>query len=78
MMIYIEGLKKKNPSPTPPHKREGLNLPHPQRSHLAKALPRVLSPLVGEMAVARGGLFLAGQRHRRQPVAKHVVIEGAR
>jgi hypothetical protein len=69
---------KKDPSPTPPHKGEGLSLPHPQRSHVAKTLPRVLSPLVGEMAAARGGLSLARRSNRHQPMAKHNVIEGAR
>ncbi len=67
---------KKAPSPTPPHKGEGLNLPHPQRSHVAKALPLVLSPLVGEMAAARGGLSLAGRSNRHQTIGKHNVIEG--
>ncbi|MBP2548782.1 hypothetical protein J2858_001698 [Neorhizobium galegae] len=76
-MIYTRQ-QKKNPSPTPPHKGEGLNMPRRQCSHLARALPRVLSPLVGEMAAARGGLFRAGQCHRHQPFAKHIVIEGTR
>ena len=77
MASRTEG-KRKNPSPTPPQKGEGLNVPHPQHSNFAKALPRVLSPLVGEMAAARGGLSLARQSNRHQPIAKHFVIEGAR
>ena len=77
MAVALESLRKKSPSPTPPHKGEGLNLPHPPRSGSAKAAPQILSPLVGEMAAARGGLYLAGRIDRRRPIAKHI-IEGAR
>jgi hypothetical protein len=39
-----------DPSPTPPHKGEGLNLPRRRASIWARRAPRVFSPLVGEMA----------------------------
>jgi hypothetical protein len=53
----------KNPSPTPPHKGEGLNLPFRCASTVARRVPRVLSPLVGEMADRPEGVLVA--RHPR-------------
>jgi cobaltochelatase CobN len=40
----------KAPPQTPPHKGEGLNLPHRRSHDLAESEPQVFSPLVGEMA----------------------------
>jgi 4-methylaminobutanoate oxidase (formaldehyde-forming) len=48
---------EKIPSPTPPHKGEGLNAPHLQSLDLAKGVPKILSPLVGEMAGRPEGVF---------------------
>ena len=47
--IAADVLAKENPSPTPPHKGEGLPLA-PDASVERQGRPRVLSPLVGEMA----------------------------
>ncbi len=76
MASSTEGLKPKNPSPTLPT-REGLNVPHPQRSNFAKALPRVLSPLVGRWRQPEGD-FLGRWSNLPRSVAKHIIIEGAR
>jgi cobaltochelatase CobN len=46
-----------NPSPTPPHKGEGLNPWLRSASIKAGSVPRVLSPLVGEMAGRPEGVF---------------------
>ncbi len=46
----------KVPSPTPPHKGEGLKLPHPRRRG-TKAWPQVFSPLVGEMGGSPEGVL---------------------
>jgi pimeloyl-ACP methyl ester carboxylesterase len=45
------------PSPTPPHKGEGLSAPLGSQSKLAEALPGVFSPLVGKMAGRSEGDF---------------------
>jgi len=47
---------REDPSPTPPHKGEGLNLPHPRRKNRARSKPSAFSPLVGEMPAGREGL----------------------
>jgi hypothetical protein len=41
---------RKDPSPTPPHKGEGLNLRLRSAPSEAGRVPRMFSPLVGEMA----------------------------
>ncbi|WP_409530016.1 protein adenylyltransferase SelO [Shinella zoogloeoides] len=47
---------EEDPSPTPPHKGEGLNEPRPQRSIFKDEQASSFSPLVGEMPAGRGGL----------------------
>ena len=42
-----------SPSPTPPHKGEGLRVPHPQHLNFNETGQRFLSPLVGR-AIAYG------------------------
>jgi hypothetical protein len=49
----------KDPSPTPSHKGEGLNLPLRRRLNWGEAAPPVFSPLVGEMAGRPEGVLVA-------------------
>ena len=44
------------PSPTPPHKGEGLNLLQTRHKNRARSKPPAFSPLVGEMPAGREGL----------------------
>lgn len=55
----------KDPSPTPPHKGKGLNLPHPRRNRIG-ALQLVFSPLVGEMGGSPEGVFRHNVRNVSQ------------
>ena len=55
----------KAPSPTPPHKWEGLNPPQPRRNGIG-ALPLVFSPPVGEMGGSPEGVFRHNVRNVSQ------------
>ncbi|MCM2399347.1 cobaltochelatase subunit CobN [Rhizobium sp. S95] len=55
--IARDAFERQNPSPTPPHKGEGLPLAFEDPVH-AQGQPRIFSPLVGEMAGRPEGEFL--------------------
>jgi tRNA(Ile)-lysidine synthase len=59
-----ESVLAEDPSPTPPHKGEGLTRPLRGTSIEAGRAPRVFSPLVGEMAGRPEGVFLPGSKRR--------------
>ncbi|WLR93618.1 protein adenylyltransferase SelO [Shinella zoogloeoides] len=55
-----DAAESQDPSPTPPHKGEGLTQLHSSGHNSARSQPPAVSPLVGEMPAGRGGFTEAG------------------